>query len=329
MACRRARRPVRCSSRPRRRRAAGCGRAALGLPVVWAMVCLVASRSASTSCRTCRGRSSRTTSCGPAGPAGHTGQTLLELTGRCTTTTTTCARRTPRRRRGGPGRSTSSRSGSTRSASPSGTAGVDLRRRQPGHLLAGDPGHGLRRLAGVPAAKPALALIADRRSPASGCRGRASTGRRSSTTTTRPAVRDPGPRLLPGGAVARAVAPDLAAGPARGRGSAIVGPAVLWLFRRPLCAIVGVRCVNPGSQACPASSPTRVTLRRALARGRRRRGRARSCGPPVHADRRREDGRRRPRTRLGRGTLIRLALSRGRDRFAVVPRLLPETPLFT
>ena len=38
--------------------------------------------------------------------------------GRCTSTTTTCARRTRRPRRGGPGRSTSSPSGSTRAASP-------------------------------------------------------------------------------------------------------------------------------------------------------------------------------------------------------------------
>jgi hypothetical protein len=45
---------------------------------------------------------------------------------------------------------------------------------------------------------------------------------------------------------------------------AIMGPALLWLFHRPLCAIVGVESVNPGSQACPAVIPDFVlTLRTA------------------------------------------------------------------
>jgi hypothetical protein len=38
----------------------------------------------------------------------------------------------------------------------------------------------------------------------------------------------------------------------------ILFPAVLWIFSRPLCAIVGVESVNPGSQACPAVIPSFV-----------------------------------------------------------------------
>ena len=46
--------------------------------------------------------------------------------------------------------------------------------------------------------------------------------------------------------------------------AAIVAPAALWLFSRPLCAVVGVERVNPGSQACPAVIPDLVlTLRTA------------------------------------------------------------------
>ena len=44
--------------------------------------------------------------------------------------------------------------------------------------------------------------------------------------------------------------------------AAVVAPAALWLFSRPLCAFVGVQEVNPGSQACPAIIPDFVlTLR--------------------------------------------------------------------
>ena len=46
--------------------------------------------------------------------------------------------------------------------------------------------------------------------------------------------------------------------------AAIVAPAALWLFSRPLCAVVGVEGVNPGSAACPAVIPELVlTLRTA------------------------------------------------------------------
>ena len=44
--------------------------------------------------------------------------------------------------------------------------------------------------------------------------------------------------------------------------AAIMLPAAMWLFSRPLCAIVGVESVNPGSQACPAVIPEFVLTAR-------------------------------------------------------------------
>ncbi len=46
---------------------------------------------------------------------------------------------------------------------------------------------------------------------------------------------------------------------------AIMGPALLWLLHRPLCAFVGVESINPGSQACPAVIPDFVLTLRAAA----------------------------------------------------------------
>lgn len=43
---------------------------------------------------------------------------------------------------------------------------------------------------------------------------------------------------------------------------AIVAPAALWLLDRPLCALVGVESVNPGSAACPAVIPDFVLTAR-------------------------------------------------------------------
>jgi Gpi18-like mannosyltransferase len=43
---------------------------------------------------------------------------------------------------------------------------------------------------------------------------------------------------------------------------AIVAPAAMWLLDRPICAIVGVQSVNPGSQACPAYIPDFVLTAR-------------------------------------------------------------------
>jgi hypothetical protein len=47
--------------------------------------------------------------------------------------------------------------------------------------------------------------------------------------------------------------------------AAIIGPAAMWLFSRPLCALVGVTIANPGSQACPAVIPDVVLTVRTLA----------------------------------------------------------------
>jgi hypothetical protein len=46
--------------------------------------------------------------------------------------------------------------------------------------------------------------------------------------------------------------------------AAVMAPGLLWLFSRPLCGLVGVTIVNPGSQACPAVIPEFVlTIRTA------------------------------------------------------------------
>jgi hypothetical protein len=47
--------------------------------------------------------------------------------------------------------------------------------------------------------------------------------------------------------------------------AAIVAPAAMWLFHRPLCGFVRVTAVNPGSQACPTVIPDFVLTARALA----------------------------------------------------------------
>jgi hypothetical protein len=47
--------------------------------------------------------------------------------------------------------------------------------------------------------------------------------------------------------------------------AAIVAPALMWLFHRPLCGFVGVESVNPGSQACPTLIPDFVLTWRSAA----------------------------------------------------------------
>ena len=47
-------------------------------------------------------------------------------------------------------------------------------------------------------------------------------------------------------------------------GAAIIGPAALWLFHRPLCGFVRVTDVNAGSQACPTFIPQFVLTGRTL-----------------------------------------------------------------
>ena len=175
-------------SRPPPPPAAGCGPGSqLGLPVVW-MVVLPARHPAraSTSPRTSRGRSSRTTAVRRGWPPGHTGQTLLDLTGADV--------RLPQRPDRGARRLVAVVGLAVRPQAglvlPGGLRRQhhrrDLRRRQP------------RRSGG--SGVPAMGFVAwqaftrrslragpdrDRASPASGSRGRGSTGRRSSTTTTR------------------------------------------------------------------------------------------------------------------------------------------------
>ena len=41
---------------------------------------------------------------------------------------------------------------------------------------------------------------------------------------------------------------------------AILGPALMWLFKGPLCAFVRVTAVNPGSEACVATAPGQIVL---------------------------------------------------------------------
>ena len=41
---------------------------------------------------------------------------------------------------------------------------------------------------------------------------------------------------------------------------ALLGPALLWLFKGPLCGFVRVIAVNPGSQACVATAPGQIVL---------------------------------------------------------------------
>jgi hypothetical protein len=48
-------------------------------------------------------------------------------------------------------------------------------------------------------------------------------------------------------------------------GAAILGPAAMWLFHRPLCGFVRVTAVNPDSQACPTVIPDFVLTGRTLA----------------------------------------------------------------
>ena len=48
-------------------------------------------------------------------------------------------------------------------------------------------------------------------------------------------------------------------------GAAVLGPFLLWLFHRPLCAIVRVTDVNAGSQACPTLIPEVTITPRAVA----------------------------------------------------------------
>ena len=111
--------------------------------------------------------------------------------------------------------------------------------------------------------------------------------------------------------------------------AAIVAPAVLWLFSRPLCGLVGVDRVNPGSQACPAVIPELVlTLRTAGLLGVVVIG-ALVFGRGLLTMDRSVDGT--DRQEAGSGIGMRTMLIAGiAIAFALgVVTLLPETPLFT
>ena len=154
-----------------------------------------------------------------------------------------------------------------------GTTAAHLRRGEPRHLVARRPGH-----RSSSPSWPSVAAASPWRSspsgsPPSGSPGRGSIGPPSSTTTTRRCRSWSWPwptswrscgtaRRRRTWLVARIVA-----------GLAIVGPAVMWVLSRPLCAFVGVESVNPGSAACPAVIPDFVADRADRRPGRRRGGR--------------------------------------------------------
>ena len=130
------------------------------------------------------------------------------------------------------------------------------------------------------------------------------------------AVRVPGPRLLPGRAVARSLAADLAAGAARRRGVAVLGPFLLWLFHRPLCAVVRVERGQPGLAGLPHADPGGHVSRRGRWRWRSSwaSGSCSSCGSSWRSRRRTS----RPSRRTPCGG--RLARRPGPDRAGRPPR---------
>ena len=186
---------------------------------------------------------------------GNGGQTLVDLTAVDVRVPRRPARRrTPRRRRGGRGRSTSSRSGSTRTLRRPHDRG-HLRHRQPGHLLAGDPGRRLRPRGRLARRSLSLTLVVHRHLRACGCPGRASTGPRSSTTSS-PACRSSfwrSPTSSPSCGTALRSAPGCSraspAALAHPRGAAAVAAAP------PLCGLAGTEAVQPEApRLCARSS---------------------------------------------------------------------------
>ncbi len=125
---------------------------------------------------------------------------------RCTTTTTTCGRPTLPRRPGGPGPSTSSRSGSTRAASR-----ATPQPRSTTRATSRSGGSACRRWASSRGRRSSAGAWpwpwSASRSRSSGCPGRASTGPRSSTTTTRAcrSSSSPSPTCSPSCGTARRV----------------------------------------------------------------------------------------------------------------------------
>ena len=164
----------------------------------------------------------------------------------------------------------------------------DLRRRQPGDLVAVHPGLRLRRLAGLPAAQPGARPRRDHVRRHCGCPGRGSTARPSSTTTTR---RCPFVLLALAYFVAELwhgpSAPDVAPGP-RGR-------------RRSRAPRPGRSCGSSAGPLCCSSESSGRTRARRPARRRRR------CGPADQpAGRRPRRGPRARRRASSSGSSLRL-----------------------
>ncbi len=95
--------------------------------------------------------------------------------------------------------------------------GLDLRRRQHGHLVDGHPRDGLRRLPGVQAPQPRAGPDPHRLPVPVGLVGTHRPGLVPVPLLHEPAVRDPGARLLRGRAVARRLARHVAVRPRGGR----------------------------------------------------------------------------------------------------------------
>ena len=125
--------------------------------------------------------------------------------------------------------------------------GVDLRRRQPRHLVAGHPGDGVLRVAGLQAAEPGAG--ADRRSASRAqwlpwARIDRAAFQYHYYTSLPFIILALG--VLPGRALARRVAPDLARWPGSRPRVAILGPGILWIAKAPLCALRRRRAGQPG-----------------------------------------------------------------------------------
>ena len=217
----------------------------------------------------------------------------------------------------------------------------DLRRRQPGHLVALDPGLRLRRLAGLPAPQPRPGAGRDHVRLRSGCPGPGSTGRPSSTTTTRRcrSCSSPWPTSWPSSGTGRRAGRGswpAAAGrgrrPGAGRPVAPPRPAV----RRS----IDVEKANPGSQACSGAASLSVSLsgpagrRPRRARHRRRPRWSGSCWRSIAAAADGGDAETRPGARLARLAITaavgvrrpgrRLARSSRRRRWSVYPSVPGE-----
>ena len=195
-----------------------------------------------------------TTSCSRAGRPATPARRCVDLTQAMYDYHNNLRAATRRRRRGGPGRSTSSRSGSTRRASPAARPRRSTTPATWSIWWLAHPGDGLRRLAGVRPPQPRPRPRHDRVRSASGCPGRGSTGRRSSTTTTRRcrSCSSPSPTSPPSCGTGRRAGRGSCAQVGRGRRDP--GPGVLWLLAGPLCAL---RRRGPGGSRTPQACSRR------------------------------------------------------------------------